>query len=183
MWWNTINRLQNGWDICGLFACDLFSSSSVNEFGQYCFLSVIVWFAMAHQHKMYSPNILKESYGRARILWKFRMKGIKKVLCAEGKITELTLETGWIVIADFLPWSDQESLFLLLIIKLYRHCLSYKCNLTYFTCLLIWTTFLLINDRKRNHLSFKRNFQKQPSRGILRKRCSKNKCDLQSNFI
>ena len=31
------------------------------------------------------------------------MKGIKKVLCAEGKITELTLETGWIVIADFLP--------------------------------------------------------------------------------
>ena len=61
-----------------------------------------------------------------------------------------SIETGCIVIADLLPWSDLEkcmyiTLFWLMMIKFYRHYLFYKYN---FTFTLFCTTKKLINDEK-----------------------------------
>ena len=61
-----------------------------------------------------------------------------------------SIETGRIVIADLLPWSDLEkcmyiTLFSLMMIKCYRHSLIYKYS---FTCSLFWTTHKLKNDTK-----------------------------------
>ena len=71
-----------------------------------------------------------------------------------------SIQTGCIVIADLLPWSDLEkcmytTLFQLIMIKFYRHYLIYKCN---FICSLFWTTRKLTNDKKKNDLDFNGNF-------------------------
>ena len=64
-----------------------------------------------------------------------------------------SIETGRVVNAHLLPWSDQEkctyiTLFKLLMMKFYCHYLIYKY---YFNCLLFWTVYKLTNDKK-NHL-------------------------------
>ena len=61
-----------------------------------------------------------------------------------------SIETGRIVIADFLSWGDLEKcmytkLFQLMIVKFYRRYLIYKYNFTYS---LFWTTRKLTKDTK-----------------------------------
>ena len=61
-----------------------------------------------------------------------------------------SIETGDIVIAHLLPWSDLQkcmygTFLYVMIIKFYHHYLIYKYS---FACLLFWTKFKLTNNRK-----------------------------------
>ena len=74
----------------------------------------------------------------------------KKVYVRRSNNKVDSTETGRIVIAPSLPWSDLEkciyiTLFWLMMIKFYLHNLIYKYN---FASSLFWTTYKLTNNRK-----------------------------------